>query len=88
MTSTETAARPAPLMLAGQTHAAPGPHDLSGMYLAHHAFRRDLRRFAAAARNTPLDDAAAWQASGWLVRGLGTGAAAHASEQAPAPLSS
>jgi hypothetical protein len=60
MTATETA-RPAPLLLAGQTHAAPGPHDLSGMYLAHHAFRRDLRRFAAAARQTPLDDTAAWR---------------------------
>jgi hemerythrin-like domain-containing protein len=57
MTATET-----PLSLAGQTHAAPGPHDMTGMYLAHHAFRRDLRRFAAAARNTPVDDAAAWQA--------------------------
>ena len=56
MTATET-----PLSLAGQTHAAPGPHDMTGMYLAHHAFRRDLRRFAAAARNTPVDDAAAWQ---------------------------
>ena len=61
MTATETA-YPAQLRLPGQTHAAPGPHDMSGMYLAHHAFRRDLRRFAAAARNTPIEDAAAWQA--------------------------
>jgi hemerythrin-like domain-containing protein len=61
MTATETA-HPAPISLPGQTHAAPGPHDMSGMYLAHHAFRRDLRRFAAAARNTPVDDAATWQA--------------------------
>jgi hemerythrin-like domain-containing protein len=49
-------------MLAGQTHAAPGPHDVSGMYLAHHAFRRDLRRCAAAARNTPVGDPDAWHA--------------------------
>ena len=61
MTATETA-YPAQLMLAGQTHAASGPHDMSGMYLAHHAFRRDLSRFAAAARNTPVEDADAWQA--------------------------
>jgi hemerythrin-like domain-containing protein len=60
MTATETA-HPAPLSLPGQTFAAAGPHDMSGMFLAHHAFRRDLRRFAAAARNTPVDDAAAWQ---------------------------
>jgi UDPglucose 6-dehydrogenase len=47
---------------------------------------RVRRRVVLDARN--VLDAAAWQASGWLVRGLGTGAAAHASEQAPAPLSS
>jgi hemerythrin-like domain-containing protein len=60
MTATETA-YPAQLRLPGQTNAAPGPHDMSGMYLAHHAFRRDLRRFAAAARSTPVEDAAAWR---------------------------
>jgi hypothetical protein len=32
------------------------------MYLMHHAFRRDLRTFAAAAAATPVDDRATWQA--------------------------
>ena len=50
------------LRLPGQTHAAEGPHDLSGMYMAHHAFRRDLADFAAAARRTPVDDAGTWAA--------------------------
>lgn len=61
MTVTATATRPQ-LSLPGQVHAAGGPHDLSGMFVAHHAFRRDLGRFAAAARNTPVDDVAAWSA--------------------------
>ncbi len=60
MTATETAQRPQ-LDLPGQTHVAAGPHDLSGMYVAHHAFRRDLDRFAAAARNTPVDDVRTWR---------------------------
>ena len=63
--STATTARPTArtqLRLAGQTCVADGPHDLSGMYLAHHAFRRDLADFAAAARCTPVDDAATWTA--------------------------
>lgn len=32
------------------------------MYVMHHAFRRDLARFEAAVRQTPLGDAAAWAA--------------------------
>jgi iron-sulfur cluster repair protein YtfE (RIC family) len=63
--STATPRRTAPghlLELPGQTHVAEGPLDLNGMYLAHHAFRRDLTRFAAAARNTPVDEAEAWRA--------------------------
>lgn len=50
------------LRLPGQTAAPDGPHDLSGMLMAHHAFRRDLADFAAAARRTPVDDAEAWTA--------------------------
>lgn len=49
------------LTLPGQTHTAQGPHDLSGMYFAHHAFRRDLRRFVSAVQQTPCDDAATWR---------------------------
>jgi hypothetical protein len=61
MTAIATAPRPQ-LRLPGQVHAAAGPHDLSGMFVAHHAFRRDLDRFAAAARNTPVNDGEAWAA--------------------------
>ncbi|MBB3085771.1 hemerythrin domain-containing protein [Geodermatophilus sabuli] len=50
------------LHLPGQAAVAEGPHDLSGMYVMHHAFRRDLGRFATAVRRTPLDDVAAWRA--------------------------
>ncbi len=48
--------------LPGQTHVAEGPLDLNGMYMAHHAFRRDLVRFAAAARQTPVEEADVWRA--------------------------
>ncbi len=60
MTTTDT--RPAQLDLPGQAHVADGPHDLSGMYLMHHAFRRDLARFEAAARATPVEDSRTWRA--------------------------
>ncbi|MGY1739777.1 MULTISPECIES: hemerythrin domain-containing protein [unclassified Blastococcus] len=63
--TTGTAVRPAArpqVDLPGQTCVAEGPHDLSGLYLAHHAFRRDLRDFAAAARRTPVDAATTWAA--------------------------
>ncbi|MGY1636350.1 hemerythrin domain-containing protein [Geodermatophilus sp. SYSU D00742] len=50
------------LDLPGQAAAAEGPHDLGGMYVMHHAFRRDLDRFATAVRRTPLEDRAAWRA--------------------------
>ncbi len=48
--------------LPGQQHVAEGPLDLNGMYMAHHAFRRDLARFAAAARQTPVEEVEVWQA--------------------------
>ncbi|TFV73848.1 hemerythrin domain-containing protein [Blastococcus sp. CT_GayMR19] len=60
-----TTTRPAtgPLMdLPGQAHVAEGPLDLNGMYMAHHAFRRDLARFAVAARETPMDATEVWRA--------------------------
>ena len=50
------------MSLPGQQHVAEGPLDLNGMYMAHHAFRRDLARFAVAARQTPLEDADVWRA--------------------------
>ena len=45
----------AALLLPGQTHAAPGPYDMTGMYVVHHCVRRDLAAFEAAVRNTPVD---------------------------------
>lgn len=46
----------------GQAHTAPGPLDMSAMYVMHRAFRRDLRDLADAVPATPLDDRAAWGA--------------------------
>ncbi len=50
------------ISLPGQTHVADGPHDMTGMYVIHHAFRRDLASFESAVRHTPLGDCDAWQA--------------------------
>ena len=50
--------------LPGQTHVAQGPHDHTGMYVMHHAFRRDLARFAAAVAMTPLGEVDTWRALG------------------------
>lgn len=46
----------------GQAAAPPGPLDVLPMYLMHHAFRRDLRRFASAAQSTPETDRTTWRA--------------------------
>jgi hemerythrin-like domain-containing protein len=50
------------ICLPGQTHVAEGPHDQTGMYVIHHAFRRDLDRFQAAVRATPVSEDAVWLA--------------------------
>ncbi|GAA4988053.1 hemerythrin domain-containing protein [Pseudonocardia tropica] len=50
------------VLLPGQTFVAEGPHDQTGMYLMHHAFRRDLARFESAVRNTPVGDDGVWRA--------------------------
>ena len=50
------------ICLPGQTHVAEGPHDQTGMYVIHHAFRRDLDRFQAAVRATPVDERDTWRA--------------------------
>jgi hypothetical protein len=61
--SPTTPTAPATLLdLPGQQHVADGPLDLNGMYLAHHAFRRDLARFAVAARETPVAATDVWRA--------------------------
>ena len=63
MSTTETHPEwPRQIRLAGQTAAHPGPVDMSMMYVMHHAFRRDLAAFSAAARVTPATDRQAWAA--------------------------
>lgn len=52
------------LMLPGQAAAPPGPCDLSGMYLMHHAFRRDLRDLLGATERTPVSDRTTWHELG------------------------
>lgn len=70
---TEHRARTAPqrpqLTLPGQAHTAEGPHDQTGMYVMHHALRRDFAKFAAAVENTPISEHAVWRAleARWLV---------------------
>lgn len=53
---------PPQLDLPGQTHVAEGPHDQTGMYVMHFAFRRDLAAFRSAVRQTPLGDVETWRA--------------------------
>lgn len=50
------------LALPNQEWVAEGPHSLGGMYVMHHAFRRDLAHFEAAVRGTPLGHAEVWSA--------------------------
>ena len=50
------------LLLPGQAAAPDGPVDLTAMFVMHHGYRRDLRRFSAAADRTPVADRAAWRA--------------------------
>lgn len=61
--STSTETRPVPQVLfPGQAAAPAGPADLMPMYLMHHAFRRDLASFAAAAGRTAVEDRRRWRA--------------------------
>ncbi len=53
---------PEQIRLHGQSSVADGPHDQSGMYVMHHAFRRDLTAFEAAVRGTPIGAAETWRA--------------------------
>ena len=52
---------PTQLRLPGQAAAPEGPVDMQVMYLMHHAFRRDLAKFASAAQHTPVEDRTAWR---------------------------
>jgi iron-sulfur cluster repair protein YtfE (RIC family) len=60
--SRDTAPSTRQLTLPGQAHTAQGPHDQTGMYVMHHAFRRDLARFVAAVGATPTGDSRTWKA--------------------------
>ncbi len=62
MTDTTTTTWPEQLTFPGQAATHPGPLDMTMMYVMHHAFRRDLTAFAAAAGATPVDDRATWRA--------------------------
>jgi hemerythrin-like domain-containing protein len=53
---------PVQIKLPGQSSVADGPHDQIGMYVMHHAFRRDLAAFEAAVRATPIGAADTWRA--------------------------
>lgn len=58
-----TSCPPVPqIRLPGQAAAPAGPCDLTPMYLMHHAFRRDLRRFGAAVATTAVDERDTWRA--------------------------
>lgn len=52
---------PTQLRLPGQAAAPEGPVDMQTMYLMHHAFRRDLTKFASAAQHTPATDRTTWR---------------------------
>jgi hemerythrin-like domain-containing protein len=58
----EISTYPIQIRLPGQSCVADGPHDQIGMYVMHHAFRRDLTAFEGAARATPIGDADTWRA--------------------------
>ncbi|MGL5819892.1 MAG: hemerythrin domain-containing protein [Phycicoccus sp.] len=50
------------ITLPGQAATVPGPLDMTGMYVMHHAFRRDLGTLGAAVSVTPVVDRETWQA--------------------------
>jgi hemerythrin-like domain-containing protein len=60
--SRDTETRSHQLTLPGQAHTAQGPHDQTGMYVMHHAFRRDLTRFLTAVGATPPGETDTWAA--------------------------
>lgn len=69
MSTTTENTWPKQVRLPGQAAAPDGPVDMQIMYVMHHAFRRDLARFAVAARHTPAEDSTTWRllASRWAL---------------------
>ncbi len=68
-TTTENPNHKPQLVLPGQVAAPDGPVDMKMMYVMHHAFRRDLNKFASAVAATPAEDVATWQAlhARWVI---------------------
>jgi iron-sulfur cluster repair protein YtfE (RIC family) len=62
MTTTTGHIWPEQLTFPGQAAAHPGPVDMFMMYVMHHAFRRDLAAFVAAAVATPVQARSTWRA--------------------------
>ena len=59
-TETSTTSYRRQLTLPRQAHTAEGPHDQTGMYVMHHALRRDFARFSAAVEGTPVAEHDVW----------------------------
>ena len=53
---------PDQILLSGQAAAPEGPLDMWMMYVTHHAYRRDLAKFCAAAQATPAGARRSWRA--------------------------
>ena len=83
-----TTAWPAQISLAGQAAAPEGPLDLWMMYVTHHAYRRDLAKFSAAAERTPVEDRPTWRAllARWELFGMALHHHHHAEDVALWPL--
>ena len=79
---------PTQITLAGQAAAPEGPLDLWMMYVTHHAYRRDLAKFCAAAERTPVGDRKTWRAllARWELFGLALHHHHHAEDVALWPL--
>jgi iron-sulfur cluster repair protein YtfE (RIC family) len=60
--TTVSTENPTQVLLPGQAAAPEGPCDMTGMYVMHHAFRRDLASFATAVARTPAVEVETWRA--------------------------
>ena len=83
-----TTAWPTQLLLPGQAAAPEGPLDMWMMYVTHHAYRRDLAKFCAAAEATATEDRRTWRAllARWELFGLALHHHHHAEDAALWPL--
>ena len=72
MRTTTNPAWPTQVRYPGQAAAPAGPVDMTMMYVAHHAFRRDLAAFARSVPVTPFGEREAWRrlAARWSIFAL------------------